>query len=145
VALQRAFPATIFLNRPGNSLPFQIKDCSEKSLLTLIKIILLKGFLAHDILSNIPDDYKIGFENKKHTYWVMPIETHNPDGLIRHLRSNGFDASQKASSLIKLGKLSAAPQPNELALKNLVYLPVYPAMSRTDRHKLTQLLVSFPD
>jgi perosamine synthetase len=98
--------------------------------------------LAHDILSNIPDNYKIGFENKKHTYWVMPVETNDPDGLIRHLRSNGFDASQKASSLIKLGKSSTAPQPNELTLENLVYLPVYPAMSRKDRRKLTQLLVS---
>lgn len=99
--------------------------------------------LAHDILSNIPDDYKIGFENKKHTYWVIPVETHDPDGLINHLRSNGFDASQKASSLIKLGKAGATLQPEELALENLVYLPVYPAMSRKDRYKLTQLLVDF--
>ncbi|WP_454802077.1 DegT/DnrJ/EryC1/StrS family aminotransferase [Mucilaginibacter phyllosphaerae] len=100
--------------------------------------------LAHDILSNIPDNYKIGFENKRHTYWVMPVETNDPDGLIRHLRSNGFDASQKASSLIKLGKADMAPHPQELTLENLVYLPVYPAMSRNDRHKLTQLLVDFP-
>ncbi|OCX52015.1 hypothetical protein BEL04_10935 [Mucilaginibacter sp. PPCGB 2223] len=99
--------------------------------------------LAHDILSNIPDNYKIGFKNKNHTYWVMPVETHDPDGLIKHLRSNGFDASQKASSLIKLGKADVAPQPEELALENLVYLPVYPAMSRKDRHKLTQLLINF--
>ncbi len=99
--------------------------------------------LANDILSNIPDSYKIGFENKRHTYWVMPVETNDPDELIRHLRSNGFDASQKASSLIRLGKTGAASQPEELTLENLVYLPVYPAMSRKDRHKLTQLLVDF--
>lgn len=100
--------------------------------------------LADDILSNIPNDYKIGFENKRHTYWVMPVETYDPDGLIRHLRSNGFDASQKASSLIKLGKEDVAPQPEELTLENLVYLPVYPAMNRKGRNKLTRLLVSFP-
>jgi len=73
----------------------------------------------------------------------MPVETHDPDGLIRHLRSNGFDASQKASSLIRLGKPGAVSHSDELALHNLVYLPVYPAMSRKDRHKLTQLLVDF--
>ena len=100
--------------------------------------------LANDILTNIPDAYKIGFKNKRHTYWVMPVETHDPDGLIKHLRSNGFDASQKASSLIKLGKTDVAPQPEELTLENLVYLPVYPAMSHKGRHKLTQLLVDFP-
>jgi dTDP-4-amino-4,6-dideoxygalactose transaminase len=100
--------------------------------------------LAYDILSNIPNNYKISFENKRHTYWVMPVETHDPDGLIKHLRSNGFDASQKASSLIKLGKSDVAPHPEELTLENLVYLPVYPAMSRKDRYKLTQLLINFP-
>jgi len=107
-------------------------------------IITKRVQLAYDILSNIPDNYKIGFENKRHTYWVMPVETHDPDGLIKHLRSNGFDASQKASSLIKLGKTDVAPQHEELRLENLVYLPVYPAMSRKGRHKLTQLLVDFP-
>jgi perosamine synthetase len=74
----------------------------------------------------------------------MPVETHDPDGLIKHLRSNDFDASQKASSLIKLNKPDAIPAPEDLALENLVYLPVYPAMSRKVRHKLTQLLINFP-
>jgi dTDP-4-amino-4,6-dideoxygalactose transaminase len=100
--------------------------------------------LANDILTNIPDAYKIGFKNKMHTYWVMPVETNYPDRLINYLRSNGFDASQKASSLIKLNKLNTIPDPEELALENLVYLPVYPAMNRKDRNKLTRLLVNFP-
>jgi len=99
--------------------------------------------LANDILPDIPDDYKIGFKNKKHTYWVMPVETQNPEGLIKYLRSNGFDASQKASSLIKLNKLSTIPAPEDLVLENLVYLPVYPAMSKKDRSKLTLLLIDF--
>ena len=99
--------------------------------------------LANDILPNIPDDYKIGSKNKKHTYWVMPVETNYPDRLISYLRSNGFDASQKASSLIKLNKPDTIPAPEDLALENLVYLPVYTAMSRKDRNKLTQLLIDF--
>ncbi|SDH30506.1 aminotransferase class V-fold PLP-dependent enzyme [Mucilaginibacter sp. P25] len=99
--------------------------------------------LAKDILSKIPDNYKIGFENKRHSYWVMPVETHNPDALIKHLRNNGFDASQKASSLIKLSEAGGVPKPEELALDNLVYLPVYPAMSAKDRNKLIQLIINF--
>lgn len=100
--------------------------------------------LANDILPNIPDGYKIGFKNKKHTYWVMPVETHKPAELINYLRSNGFDASQKASSLIKLNQPGVGSKREELTLENLVYLPVYPAMSRKYRDKLTQLLISFP-
>jgi dTDP-4-amino-4,6-dideoxygalactose transaminase len=99
--------------------------------------------LAKDILSKIPDNYKIGFENKRHSYWVMPVETHNPDALIKHLRNNGFDASQKASSLIKLSEAGGVPKPEELALDNLVYLPVYPAMSAKGRNKLIQLIINF--
>lgn len=99
--------------------------------------------LANDILLNIPDDYKIGSKNEKHTYWVMPVETNDPDRLINYLRSNGFDASQKASSLIKLDQPNAILNAEELTLENLVYLPVYPAMSRKDRNKLTQLLIDF--
>ncbi len=99
--------------------------------------------LANDILPNIPDDYKIGSKNKKHTYWVMPVETNYPDRLINYLRSNGFDASQKASSLMKLDQPNAILNAEELTLENLVYLPVYPAMSRKDRNKLTQLLIDF--
>lgn len=115
----------------------KLADFDQKSITKRVR-------LANDILSGIPDNYKIGFENKRHTYWVMPVETNDPDGLIRHLRSNGFDASQKASSLIRLGRADAASQPEELTLENLVYLPAYPAMSRRDRHRLTQLLVDFP-
>ncbi|WP_448701926.1 DegT/DnrJ/EryC1/StrS family aminotransferase [Mucilaginibacter sp. AW1-3] len=100
--------------------------------------------LASDVLQKIPDNYKIGFLNKRHTYWVMPVETNNPDGLINYLRNNGFDASQKASSLISLSKAAVISDPEELILDKLVYLPVYPAMSRKDRSRLTQLLISFP-
>ncbi len=99
---------------------------------------------ANDILPNIPIDYKIGLKNKKHTYWVMPVETNDPDGLINHLRNNGFDASQKASSLTKLKRPAAAIGTEELTLENLVYLPVYPAMSSKNRNKLIQLLTRFP-
>ena len=99
--------------------------------------------LAKDVLQNLPDSYKIGFLNSRHTYWVMPVETNDPVKLINYLRSNGFDASQKASSLIKLNKPDIIPDPEDLMLDNLVYLPVYPSMSNKDRNKLNQLLIKF--
>jgi len=97
--------------------------------------------LANDILPHIPNHCKIGTLNTKHTYWVLPIETDKPMELISYLRSNGFDASQKASSLIKHSVSSANAE--YLTLENLVYLPAYVAMSKKDRDRLTKLLVNF--
>lgn len=98
--------------------------------------------LANDVFEKIPDHYKIGHLNKMNTYWVMPVETNDPARLINYLRNNGFDASQKASSLITL-KLPDAVNNEYLDLDKLVYLPVYPAMSRSNRSKLSQLLIDF--
>jgi perosamine synthetase len=99
--------------------------------------------LANDVLRDIPDSYKIGSLNTRHTYWVMPVETHDPDGLINYLRSNGFDASHKASSLVYLESRESAIRPDDLNLKKLVYLPAYPAMSQSERKRLVQLINDF--
>jgi dTDP-4-amino-4,6-dideoxygalactose transaminase len=98
---------------------------------------------AADILMNIPAHYRIGWLNKKHTHWILPIETTAPDKLIHFLQSKGFDASQKASSLIKLRRPNALPDPAALELHNLVYLPVHPAMKYKARMKLARLLTNF--
>lgn len=94
--------------------------------------------LAADILKEAPADMQIGALNKRHSYWVLPIQTTDPDKLINHLRSNGFDATQKASSLIKLP--SGRIDNNDLLLDNLVYLPMYLNMKSSDRVKLAGLL-----
>nr|WP_294875839.1 aminotransferase class V-fold PLP-dependent enzyme [uncultured Pedobacter sp.] len=99
--------------------------------------------LANDILPHIPNNYKIGTLNTKHTYWVLPVESNDPLRLISYLRSNGFDASQKASGLVKHSPSSTAANAEDLMLDNLVYLPAYPAMSKKDRNKLTKLLSEF--
>ena len=99
--------------------------------------------LAEDILLNIPGHYRVGWLNKRHTHWILPIETTAPAKLIRFLQSKGFDASQKASSLIKLDHPDARPDPTALELHKLVYLPVHPAMKRKARLKLARLLTDF--
>ena len=96
---------------PGDEIFDQIRlrPCISNQKLLLEKLcdfdqnqITARIQLANDVLPNLPDSYKIGFMNKKHTYWVMPVETNKPNELISYLRSNGFDASQKASSLIRV-------------------------------------------
>jgi len=83
---------------------------------------------AKNILSNIPSGMVIGSKNIKHTHWVLPVESDEPDKLILYLRQRGFDATSKASSLVSLpcrGDINT----HQLDLKKLVYLPAYPSMS----------------
>lgn len=137
---------------PGNDVFKQIRyrPCIANELLVEKK---LKNFnqrsitervqLANDVLQNIPEEYKIGSQNSRHTYWVMPVETNDPDGLIKYLRSEGFDASHKASSLVRLESAGSTAGTDDLNLKKLVYLPAYTAMSKAERKLLGQLISGF--
>lgn len=95
--------------------------------------------LVADVMQGSPESIKIGINNHQHTYWVWPVASNNPHGLIKLLREKGFDATQKASSLIKEGS-GQPPAINDLALDDLVYLPVYVKMSAKQRDKLSKLL-----
>ena len=99
--------------------------------------------LAHDVVDNIHDHLKIGALNKNHTHWIMPVETDKSGELIDHLRSNGYDATQKASSLVRLSSPDELRVPDNLILANLVYLPMYPAMPTGERKRLVKLLNEF--
>jgi perosamine synthetase len=137
---------------PGNDIIKKIRyrPCIANELLLQKK---LKNFdqqritermqLAHDVLQNIPDRYKIGSLNTRHTYWVMPVETNDSDGLINYLRSQGFDASHKASSLVHLQSGGNTTNVNYLNLEKLVYLPAYTAMSSGERKRLSQLISNY--
>jgi len=97
---------------------------------------------AKDILNNIPEPMKIGYLNKCNSYWILPVEARRPNELVNYLRSKGFDATQKASSLVKIEGL-VNQNPDELLLENLVYLPSYIAMTKKDRVKLGRLVACF--
>ena len=114
----------------------KLKNFRQKSIKERIK-------LANDVLHSIPEKYRIGSQNARHTYWVLPVETNDPDGLINYLRSNGFDASQKASSLVHLASVGYTMGASDLNLDKLVYLPAYTAMSKSERKQLGKLISSF--
>ena len=94
---------------------------------------------ALGVMARIPALMKIGSENMHHSFWVLPIEAKNPLALIQLLRSAGFDATMKASSLVKM-KSSNPGKPNELTLQNLIYLPMWPNMSKKRRRNLGEIL-----
>lgn len=94
---------------------------------------------ALQILATIPAAMKVGSENTIHSYWVLPIEVKRPEALIKLLRSAGFDATSKASSLVKM-QSNIAVKPDDLTLENLIYLPIWLEMNKTKRARLSEVL-----
>jgi perosamine synthetase len=98
--------------------------------------------LANRLLQDVDSRNIIGDANLKHTHWVIPILAANPSLLIDKLRDKGFDATSKASSLVKIDFISLSLKTsNELTLQNLVYLPMDMKMSKKEVKQLNQLLL----
>lgn len=101
-----------------------------------------RKLLANQLLLNVDSRNIIGNANLRHTHWVIPIVAANPSLLIDKLRDKGFDATSKASSLVKIGFTGLPPKTsNELILQNLVYLPMDMKMNKNEVKQLNQLLL----
>jgi perosamine synthetase len=101
-----------------------------------------RKLLANQLLLNVDSRNVIGATNLRHTHWVIPIVAANPSLLNDKLREKGFDATSKASSLVKIGFTGLSSKTsNELILQNLVYLPMDLKMSKKEVKQLNQLLL----
>ncbi|ARS38846.1 hypothetical protein CA265_03770 [Sphingobacteriaceae bacterium GW460-11-11-14-LB5] len=101
-----------------------------------------RKILANQLLQDVDSRNIIGGGNLRHTHWVIPIVVANPSLLIDKLRAKGFDATSKASSLVKIGFTSLLSKTsNELTLQNLVYLPMNMEMTKKEVKQLNQLLL----
>lgn len=54
---------------------------------------------ARVVAGRMPDVERPGSEAPYHTHWVFPVLVSDPDALMRHLWSRGFDATRGGSSL----------------------------------------------
>jgi len=101
-----------------------------------------RKILASQLLQDVNPQHIIGNANLRHTHWVIPILVANPSLLIDKLRDKGFDATSKASSLVKIGFIGLSPKTsNALTLQNLVYLPMDMKMNKKEVKQLNQLLL----
>lgn len=99
--------------------------------------------LAAQLLQGLDKKYLIGAANAHHTHWVLPIEVPDPISLVEKLRGEGFDATSKASSLVKFkAENSSLEMENELRLENLIYLPMDITMGKNKAKQLNQLLLA---
>lgn len=98
--------------------------------------------LAADITSKLPTQMRVGSSVTQHSHWVLPINSSDPHRLIALLRQQGFDATQKASSLVHYGNRTIFSDA-ELQLHQLVYLPLDANVSSRDYSRLVKLLNDF--
>lgn len=140
----RGFPGEALMNKirhqpcAANLLMLHHKYSQDIS-----KQIQQRKALAAQLLQGLNERYRVGAANAQHTHWVLPIEVPVPVSLVVKLRGAGFDATSKASSLVKFkeGKSSFGIE-NELMLENLIYLPMDITMGENKAKQLNQLLLA---
>jgi perosamine synthetase len=73
-----------------------------------------------------------GEQAAMHTHWVFPIRTSGADELVAALWMVGIDATRGASSLVVVeappGRPDLAPSRAAAAMREVLYLPVYPGV-----------------
>jgi perosamine synthetase len=80
-------------------------------------------------------DLQPGNKAIRHSYWVLPIMTENPQILMHKLRADGFDPTTGATSLKAIG--SASLQAERL-INSVLYLPISPTLPATEIERLVR-------
>ncbi|AFY95474.1 DegT/DnrJ/EryC1/StrS family aminotransferase [Chamaesiphon minutus] len=76
-----------------------------------------------------------GYKATRHSYWVMPIMTKDPQLLMHRLRAAGFDPTTGATSLKAIG--SGAIQAERL-INSILYLPISASLPATEIDRLVR-------
>jgi perosamine synthetase len=78
------------------------------------------------------------------TFWVCPVLTGDPDGLVETLREAGFDATRGTSAIAAVEPPTDRPErtPHEARrmMEGIVFLPVYPELPATTLDRLVDAL-----
>jgi perosamine synthetase len=78
------------------------------------------------------------------THWLFPVLSPDPEGLVRRLRSAGFDASRATSNIAVAEAPPYRPELEPAAAKKMmrdvVFLPAYPELPTTELKRLAEIL-----
>lgn len=78
------------------------------------------------------------------THWLFPVAAPDPEGLVRRLRSAGFDASRATSNIAVAEAPPYRPELEPAAAKKMmrdvVFLPAYPELPTTELKRLAEIL-----
>lgn len=98
--------------------------------------------IGSSVADLLPEGAVPGRRAAEHSYWVFPVQASQPDRVMRALWRQGFDATRAASSLYVVDPPPDRPEldPSEArrVMDQVLYLPVYPALSGRDRVRLAR-------
>lgn len=101
---------------------------------------------AQELMALAPGLERPGRAAADHSYWTFPMLCDTPDDLVRHLWARGFDATRGTWSLYAVPSPPGTDRPAvevEETMRRVVYLPVYPEVSRTDRERLAEAVLAY--
>lgn len=86
-----------------------------------------------------------GATSSPHTYWVFPIVSADPRGLIKRLMLAGFDATQGQSLCVVQppeDRLSARAFASERLLSDILFLPFYPELPPAASQRMAEIVLA---
>lgn len=105
-----------------------------------------RGAAGARVAGGLPTGLRhLGASATRASHWLFPVLTDEPDALVDHLRSAGFDATRGGTSLAPVrGNGLRAPAVEAFAAR-IVYLPVDGARGSSDLDALVRALCAFED
>ncbi|MBL8603755.1 MAG: DegT/DnrJ/EryC1/StrS aminotransferase family protein [Myxococcales bacterium] len=88
----------------------------------------------------MPHATVLGHAMPARTHWLIAVSVPEPDGLVKHLRAQGFDAARGTSSLAPLDP--ALVQLGALH-RGVVFLPGYPEIPTEDRDAMAAATAAY--
>lgn len=143
----RGFPGDHFFRQIRHRPPAALLALLEHRIRTFDQnSIVRRQSVAQLAIERMPFLRRPGDQAPDHTHWVFPVLHEDPEELLPGLWKKGFDATRGASSLCVVEPPADRPglDPAEArqAFRQMLYLPVYPGVSRRSIERLAAALRS---
>lgn len=92
------------------------------------------------VTSEFPELNRPGTDAPRHSHWLFPMLTSQPEATMQQLWARGFDATCGASNLISVKAPAgrAVPVQAERLMDEVLYLPLYPSSSPGEMREMAR-------
>ncbi|MEO5814122.1 MAG: DegT/DnrJ/EryC1/StrS family aminotransferase [Gemmatimonadaceae bacterium] len=107
---------------------------------SLVESVAERVAIVDVVTSEFPELNRPGTEALRHSHWLFPMLTTEPEELMHQLWARGFDATCGASNLISVKAPAgcAVPVQAERLMDEVLYLPLYPSASPSEMRELAR-------
>lgn len=101
--------------------------------------------LVHVVTTAFPDLSRPGASASHHTHWLFPMLTPEPERLMHHLWTKGFDATCGASNLLYVPAPEGRPAPVHAMrlMADVLYLPLFPSATTREMQEMANAVREF--